>query len=120
MTLPAVLYFAAFAAFAVFLAIYWTRTRWEIRPEGWHLSAVVLVMMANCALAVSVILWGAYPGVQLVRLVAATLVLIVAVGMVVSLVAVQRRGRHGARATLGPDDRDLPPLRGTDPSSGGG
>lgn len=98
MILPAVLYGAAFGVFGVFLLVYWTRTRWEIRPEGWHLSATVLIMMLNAALAMSVIVWGSYPGLALVRLVAAALVLVVAVGMVVSLVAVQRRGRRRRRA----------------------
>jgi hypothetical protein len=94
---PAVLYAVACVAFVVFLIVYWTRTRWTSRPEGWHLSATVLALVANCGLAASVIVWGLYPGVQIARTIAASAIAAVAVGMVVSLVVVQRRARRRGR-----------------------
>jgi hypothetical protein len=100
--IAAILYGVAAAGLVVFLAIYCRRTDWYARPEGWHLLATILVLILNCGLAISVILFGEYPGVQVVRFVAALLIAVVAVGLPISLLSIQRRGRrrHTAGAEL--------------------
>jgi len=97
----AVLYIIGIVFLTAFLIVFVGRVDWRARIEGTHLVATIVMMLINAGLAVSVILLGAFPGLAALRLIAALAFAVVAVGMLVGLVRVQRRGetlRNGSHA----------------------
>lgn len=87
----AVLYIVGIVALVLFLARYLVRVRWR-HFDGVALVVTILMIIYNATLAVSVILFGEWPGVQVARLVGALAFAFVAVGMLIGLIRVQRNG----------------------------
>lgn len=90
--IAAILYAVALAAVLIYLAYRWWRLRQSLESLGF--AAFLLVFAYNSALAISVILLGEWPGVRVARLLGALGAAVVAVGLLVVGLRVQRNGRR--------------------------
>lgn len=94
MIVPAVLWSISLLGVLVLLVRYVGWTTWYHHPEGWCLAATLAVVAIQHAVALSVVIFGLYPGVQIARTVAAALAAVTFVGAAIAGFWIQRNGNR--------------------------